>query len=406
MIRMFGNVISVRMDRVIIVQKQVVKLVNMFNIRIVIYVFLILLGGCQVNVEKQNVNFQMIDFGNLRSINLSKVLKDISIVELETNENSLFGTVNQIAFYNNKIYLLDTYQSNALFAFSMKGKFLGKIERGNGGPGEFMSPHSFYVDSSGIYVLDRGLDYLLNYDCNSLQFKRKVPIPQPAPLSFLHVKDNSFIYFYPLRKGSNTNKQYVLADDEGFILDSFYEGTLSGKILHGNPANFYWYKDTVRTYPYFSNCIYTFNDNSLTDCFHLSWGDMCMPNENLFTKYESSGTIMEEILRGTNDWIRLLYVYETDDALAVKYYVKRDLYFSAYDKQEGKTFNLKADKIVDDLGIGGVFPLPLGTINNYCVSVIYPGDVENVSYQPLRKLLKGKSVDSNPILMFYKLDIY
>ena len=64
------------------------------------------------------------------------------------------------------------------------------------------------------------------------------------------------------------------------------------------------------------------------------------------------------------------------------------------------------DKIVDDLGIGGVFPLPLGTINNYFVSVIYPGDVENVSYQPLRKLLKGKSVDSNPILMFYKLDIY
>ena len=50
---------------------------------------------------------------------------------------------------------------------------------------------------------------------------------------------------------------------------------------------------------------------------------------------------MKEILTGENDWIRLLYVYETNQMLVVKYYIKRDLYLSIRDKKRIEQLMLK-----------------------------------------------------------------
>lgn len=367
---------------------------------------LVLFVSCQHDIQEQTVG-KHVDFGNLHAISLSDVVKDIHFVELETTDESLFGTIDQMVCYEDKIYILDTYKTNSLLIFSKQGKFISKLGRGSGGPEEFFSPHSFVVNTSGIYILDRQLSKVLHYGLDNLKFKRSIKLPYPAPLSFTMLNEETFIYFYPLREKQQTKYQYIKADATGHILEEFYEGSPSGKILHGNPANFYWQGDLLRTYPYFSNTIYEFNPSGIHECYHLKWGDMQMPEERLFTKYETSdpGPIMEEILRGEKDWIRLLYVYETENILAVKYYIKRDLYLSAWDKHTNKAINVKADKITDDLGLGEKFPLPFTCIGNHFIATIDLANYDKISHKDLKRITSHKNGDSNPILLFYQLEI-
>lgn len=104
------------------------------------------------------------------------------------------------------------------------------------------------------------------------------------------------------------------------------------------------------------------------------------------------------------DQVSLLY--ETAHVLAVKYYVKKDLYLSVWDKKENRTVNVKGDMIVDDLGLGGSFPLPITVCGDLFVGAISPFNVikERVKDKRLIDLLDGKSEESNPILAFYKLN--
>ena len=79
-----------------------------------------------------------------------------------------------------------------------------------------------------------------------------------------------------------------------------------------------------------------------------------MPDERLFDKHENSGDIMNEIFTGEKDWIRLLYVYETDDILLVKYYIKKDFYLSYWNKNTKKIVNTKAKSIIVILTISSL----------------------------------------------------
>lgn len=371
-----------------------------------IYIFLGVLLCFSSNEAMAQKEGRKVDFGKPSSVFLSEVVSDCRFVPLETTDESLFGTVNQLVCYEDKIYILDTYNTHSLFMFSNEGKFLAKLESGVGGPGEFFSPHSFSVHSSGIYVLDRDLSCLLQYDLQTLKFIRKIKVPFASPLSFMVLNDQTMMYFYPLREKDETQgKQYVVADVNGKVSDLLYDGLPSGRILHGTPGNFYRYEKTTRTFPYFSNVIYDFDGKSLSECYRLAWGNMQMPPASLFARHSSSGPIMEKILQGSNEWIRLIYVYETQSVLTVKYYVKRDFYCAVWDKRTGKVLNVKADRVTDDLGIGGRFPLPYGVADGHLVALLQPGELENVSHSTLKQLMKGLDEDSNPILMFYDLKI-
>jgi len=69
------------------------------------------------------------------------------------------------------------------------------------------------------------------------------------------------------------------------------------------------------------------------------------------------------------------------------------------------SFNINKDKIVDDMGFGGLFPLPVGTIENTYIGIIDPSqiDMNNISNDKLNKLLLDKSPDDNPVIVLYKM---
>ena len=114
---------------------------------------------------------------------------------------------------------------------------------------------------------------------------------------------------------------------------------------------------------------------------------------------------MKELLSGDKDWVRFIYVYETEQSLLVKYYIKKDFYVSGWNKNTGRTFNVRNEDIIDDLGVGGRFPLPVGICEQQIIGALYPSEIEinKVTDSKLKPLLEGVTEESNPILVFYNL---
>ena len=366
------------------------------------------LYSCSYPDVKNSFSGISVDFGNPQLVKSSDIIAAYDYVKLENTETSLIGEIDQIERYRDRIYVLDTYRTGALFVFSKEGNLLFKLEKKGNGPGEFILPHSFKIDPQGyLYILDRALNRLLKYVLDDLTFVEEISLPAPSPLSFSIIPDKKmFVYYYPARQESSIGKkQLVIADKAGKVINTFYDATPSGKVLHGDPNNIYTYGDELRVYPYFDNKVYRMSLDSLVDCYQFQWGKYAMPDESLFNKYEDSGDIMKELSVGEKDWIRLMYVYEIEQMLWVKYYIKNDFYLSGWNKKTGDTFNIKSTDIKDDLGMGGHFPLPVGISGQRMIGVIYPYeiDIDKVTDAKLKQLLGDVTDESNPILVFYNL---
>ncbi len=365
------------------------------------------LFGCTTpsnHTEKSLSHDVRIEFKSIEPVSTS-LLKDFTFVKLETNDEVLLEDISQIDIFDETIYILC---NSGLYAFDLLGNFIKSIQSKGNGPGEFISPYSFWIDHTGfVFILDRQLNRLLKYHIKNFDFMESIAMPHKSPLGFAKIpKTNQFIYYYPLRPGREIeDKQVFVADKSGKILSALYEGDESGKILHGNTANFYLSGDTLIFYPYFSNKIYEINSDTLCNRYTLSFKENHFPDKHVFTRYDNSGDIMREILSGDHKWIRLIYVYEMKTHLVVKYYIERDFYICIWDKTTDKTINFKYDSVIDDLGIGGKFPLPIGTYNNQIVGVIYPYDLdkESIKNTALKRIIENLSAEDNPILCFYSI---
>ena len=361
---------------------------------------------CSTSMKDKDGDCTSIKFGRIEIVNTS-VLQQMNFVKLETSDECLIEEINQIEVFNDKIYILD---DAGLYVFGLDGKYLQRLYRSGDGPGEFLSPFSFWIDKEGfIFILDRILSRLQKYDIESLDFVEQIVMPFQSPVSFAKIPNQDlYIHYYPLRpKREIDKKQMYIADKNGNIKKTLLDGKPSGKILHGDRANIYLYNNKLRFYPHFSNSIYQIGTDSLYAKYELSYKQNTFPDEKIFIEYDDSNNVMKEIIQGDHNWIRLIYVYETKENLVVKYYIKRDFYVSVLNKATGNTINFKYDQVKDDCGIGGKFPLPICVYKERFIGQIKPFDIDKdqVTNPQMKALMDDVTEESNPILVFYSIKI-
>ena len=125
------------------------------------------LVGCTSQKREANLVVEQVDFGNVQTYKSSELISVERLLPLETSDESLFGSIDQLEVWKDRIYLLDTYKTNAVLVFSATdGKFIQKIVGTGNGPGEFLTPHSFWIDypDGSLYVQDRMMSKLLKYN--------------------------------------------------------------------------------------------------------------------------------------------------------------------------------------------------------------------------------------------------
>lgn len=159
---------------------------KIFVIFITTFLLITLVDCTSRKGESQSV-VEVVDFGNVQTCKSSELIRVERFLPLETSDRSLLGSIDQLEVWKDRIYLLDTYKTNAVLVFSATdGKFIHKIEGRGNGPGEFLSPHSFWIDRSdgSLYILDRMMSKLLRYDLESLDYEEEIKLPDLAPLAF------------------------------------------------------------------------------------------------------------------------------------------------------------------------------------------------------------------------------
>ena len=76
-----------------------------------------------------------------------------------------------------------------------------------------------------------------------------------------------------------------------------------------------------------------------------------------------------------------------------------------WNKHTKKIVNTKAKSIIDDLGLGGTFPLPIGIHKEQMIGIINPFevDIKQVKDKDLLSLLENMTEESNPLIIIYSL---
>ena len=122
---------------------------------------------------------------NVININLDKedkvsvldLVDSISVVQLETKQESLFNFIVNVIFYKDRFYILDL-KLQSILCFDAKGKYLYKINKKGRGPDEYSYIESFNIDpfNNQLMLLVPWGD-ILYYNLDG-EFISKVKLPE------------------------------------------------------------------------------------------------------------------------------------------------------------------------------------------------------------------------------------
>ena len=132
------------------------------NNRFLFFFFSIMLISCSSKNNQQELSldgaYYTIDLDAEKEdpIPLSSLFKSVRTVILETGEDFLIGNISTIHVFDGHIYILDSRKAKGLYVFDMEGRFIRKIGGLGQGPGEYLEPADFTLDTNNgiIYICD------------------------------------------------------------------------------------------------------------------------------------------------------------------------------------------------------------------------------------------------------------
>ena len=130
---------------------------------IILIVVTFALFSCSTDEIKTNKIIK-VDIEDISDIKLPKISIEF-VSPLETNDSTLFGEVEQIEYFSNRVYLLDIFSSKSLIEFSWDGSYVNRTNFGRG-PKELINPFAFVVDNNNesVLVWDQTLSAMFKYD--------------------------------------------------------------------------------------------------------------------------------------------------------------------------------------------------------------------------------------------------
>lgn len=298
----------------------------------------------------------------IEDVNLSDFVSNAEFLKLETNK--LFGSIEKLVVTENRIYILDAYNSLALYVYNRKGEFLFEIANYGRGPGEFMGPYDFAVDGNEIVI----------YDARSLK------------LSFYDIKDGSFIedklldthfrrfsrignyflFYMDNRVNKNVDYNMVIKDRD---LKNVSEGIPIIEKMRGvyflMPLNFSKHNDSVFFTAHSDYNIYRFDSSEAMfyPYLEIDFGKRSAPDE-FYKKHRTSADRQESL----GDAAHFVSNYfETDRFSFFLYWVNNTTYYYLASKVNGKKIHTTNNKLIDDLGLGPLIRWPGAVIGNSLV---------------------------------------
>jgi hypothetical protein len=143
------------------------------NIIFVICVFIFFSCGHDNIPETKALYVMNVD--NLKhqdTIYASSFFKNVRTIILEDHDAAIMGEIRDIQVFDNYIFVLDEWRAKKLFVFDKNGKYLRQIGHLGQGPGEYLRPDDFCIDTAKreIYILDNDSRKVHKYNLDDGKF--------------------------------------------------------------------------------------------------------------------------------------------------------------------------------------------------------------------------------------------
>jgi hypothetical protein len=359
----------------------------------------------------------------------SSLFKKATPVILETTPESLLGSIDKIAVYNDLILVIDIRVAKGVFAFNKKGEFVRRIGSIGDGPGEYIRPNDFTIDMDNqlLYIIDNqrkincyklpGGEFISsvklqdeNIRSNYIQYYNGKMYADAN--SYVDVEDECMFREIDLKTGEQTscwlsNKEYNkgfncrIGDNSFYIMDNpFYNSPYSGPKFVQSCMDTVIALDKNEVIPF----LLVKSENFITaeDIQQARKNDRDILNRlsQMKKTYEikdyiegrdfiyfhySIGTIRRTVIHNTKENSTNFISFILDDLI----------YKTNLDKQE---FGIPPDFICSDKD--GIY----GYVDTYFMEKfirhVHEGklNLDNVQVEKLMKLTE----DSNPILFYYE----
>lgn len=360
---------------------------------LILTVVLLLFVACQKDKPRTNAKYE---------IDISKgfengIFKDLFInnryIQLETTEESLFGTITKIYISKNRIYILDQVKTRGVFVFDKNGNFINKISRIGNGPGEYGIITDFLVQENEkkITLLANGRKLVfLDLDGNFIS-ERKIQLPHCsfiltfkqdkfAFLNLVSAEDKYLVYFanneYEINaKHLETPKGW---EKIGRLQDVTYSGFDNEKYLFSHVC---------------SSIIYEINDTKVYPKYNFIISGKVELTAEVIQNLNQLDE--ESFVMKTFDYFSFDSFFDLKDKLFVEFSIKNNKYRGLYNKKD-KTFNYFSLK-------NEITPIYINQISeNQIVGYL---DVNKILQKDSFRVFNGFKIkpDLNPIIVISEI---
>jgi len=367
------------------------------------------------NFQNNIQNKINIDFEEAVADKLSSIVSEVKYLELEESDQSLIGSIDDILFVDDQIFILDR-TGEKILAFNISGKHLFNINKKGGGPEEYVNLIDFTYDHTSQSIVISTYSKILWYDLGG-HFVKSMNTPYAGGHS-LTVLPNSNLAIYmaysPLGNSDSFANLYVISPT-GQVIERFLpfdEGLRSDIMLH--PHSVFAKRDTsILFFTQYSRNIFQLSSNALTALYEVDFGSHNLPTDFETEYLKNGGMSYEQVLklRENNEWAHLTGVAPmlADNWLyfLVTFQPGYDMDHFVYNLKSGQLIQYNDKSTINDIG-GNYVPTNYFTFQDYFVSVVYPSELKNALEKTsiheidIQNTIVNMEIGENPVLRLVK----
>jgi hypothetical protein len=374
----------------------------------IIFIILVFTIGCDASNKERYTTQNIIALSDNeldKQYRASDIFADITLIPLETLDESIIGNVFKITIVDSIIYILDD-KSMSLLLFDMQGHFITKVDRRGNGPNEYVYPEDFTVmKNKDILILDQNKK-LLHFRNDGTPYKDYY-------LSFyadaLEPINDTLIVF----KGSSHEDRIIIWDiknkkiEKSFIkYNDKHSGRISKPLIR--------YHDNIYFKNPLSSMIYKVTAEQLTEQWFIDYGKRNITDDKI-VKIEYGIPVNYPYTMDMHDFTEtknyVMFTFQIEDLKdGMPYYVY-------YSKSTGKkiitiydlhdndmSFDFYPQSIFDATESGQVFEVLypeyyLENISKYDTAAMNPETKQRWRY--IKEQLKKMTEFDNPIVALY-----
>ncbi|MCK9627174.1 MAG: 6-bladed beta-propeller [Bacteroidales bacterium] len=200
-----------------------------------------------------------------QSLFFSDFVDSIELIQLDSCSDAYLTNEAILIPHDTSFYILNMrlqYQGGApkagvVIKFSSDGKFVGLIGDAGNGPGEYIYPTNFFINSDTLCVVTNRDKYIHYFKTNG-EFITKTPVPYTAFKQVYKYSDNRYLVYLNLNNKIRDERLVVL-DKEGKEIDAFLPKKTKACSFFEQRSVFTKYGDEIMLREFYIDTIYQYS---------------------------------------------------------------------------------------------------------------------------------------------------